>query len=71
MSNVDLAKLQRYIKECVDKFNEFKKAGINPELLVIYIQHMTRLNKAEVKAMLKAQDDFYNTLLSKKVMEEL
>ena len=68
---VNLNKLEDHMKEVVQKFNEFKKAGIDEELMIIYIMHKTKLSKDKVKQMLKSQADFYSSLVAEKVMEKL
>ena len=68
---VNLNKLEDHMKEVVKKFNEFKKSGINKEIMIIYIADKTRLPKGKVKEMLKSQEEFFKNLISEAVAEKI
>lgn len=59
------------MKEVVRKFRELQTAGIDSELLIIYIADKTKLSKRDVIAMLSAQEDFYTKLITNEVADRI
>lgn len=69
--SVNLNKLEDHMKEIVRKFNEYKKSGIDEEIMIIYIADKTRLPKSKVKQMLNCQQEFYDKLIQDEVAEKI
>jgi len=66
-----ISALERRLKEVKEKFDALKELGMNEELLIVYLQHKTKLSRKKVKEMLKETEEFFNKLVSKEVAEEL
>ena len=71
MTNGRIDKLSQQLKEVKEAFDDWQNSGINPELLVIWIMHKTKMPKSKVKDMLHAQKDFFNNLIKEEVVERL
>ena len=69
--SVNLNKLEDHMKDVVKKFNELKKAGVDEELMIIYLADKTRLSKKDVKNLLEHQEEFYSKLLGEAVAEKI
>ena len=63
--------LNKRLKEVVNKFNEFKRIGIDDEILEIYLEKKTKLSKKKVKEFLKNYKEFYNKLIKEEMIEAL
>lgn len=63
VDNPKLKILSARLKSVAQKFDALKKAGMDEEILVIFIQDRTGLAKGKIKEMLKAQDEFFAKLL--------
>lgn len=66
-----LVRLSNRLKEVKKKFEALEKIGMDRELLLIYIQHKTKLSKGNVLKMLKAQKEFYAKLIKQEIVENL
>lgn len=69
--SVNLSKLEDHMKEVVKKFNELKKAGVDEEIMIIYLADKTHISKSNVRNLLKHQEEFYSKLLSDAVAEKI
>ena len=66
-----IADLEKRLKEVNEKFDALKKSGIDEEILIVYLQHKTRLPRKKIKQLLDETEDFFEKLISKEVAEKL
>ena len=66
-----ITQLEKRLKEVVEKFNALKEAGIDEELLIVYLQYKTKLPKKSIKELLNSMEEFFDKLVSKEVAEKL
>ena len=66
-----LEELNYRLKKVHEAYESMKQAGIDEELLVVWINSKTKLGKASVKEMLKSQEEFYQKLIKKQMLENL
>ena len=66
-----VAELSKNLKNMKEKFDALKKSGVNEELLIVWIMHATKYSKKDVKAMLDAQEEFFDKLIQKEVADKL
>lgn len=66
-----IADLEKRLKEVKEKFDALKKAGIDEELLIVYLQHKTKLPRKKIKQMIDETEEFFDKLISKEVAEKL
>lgn len=66
-----ISALEKRLKEVGEKFDALKKCGIDEELLIVYLQHKTKLPRKKIKQMLEETEDFFEKLVSKEVAEEI
>lgn len=59
------------LKKIKESFDLWKNSGLNQELLIIFIQHKTKLSKHQVKLMLSSMDDFFDKLITEEVTKNL
>ena len=63
------------VKKALEKFSEhyreLKAVCINQDILVAYLAMKTRLSMKSIKAILEAQDEFYEKLIVDAAMEGL
>jgi hypothetical protein len=60
--------LNKRLEEITKAFDEWKLAGLDEELLTIFIAHKTKLSKNKVVSMLRAQEEFVNKLKTKQLL---
>lgn len=58
--------LNKRLKEVKDRFDDLVNAGLNQEILIVYLISKTKLSRKKVKELLKNQKEFYDNL----IMEE-
>jgi len=68
---IEMEKLNRRLKETVDKFNSLKQSGIDEEILKIYLQHKTKLSMKDIDSVLKNVDKFYDKLMKHELIKNL
>ena len=66
-----LATLSKRLKEARDKFIDLKNCGVDSEILIVYLQHKTKLSRAKVIDFLKNVDDFYDKLVTEESVKNL
>jgi ADP-heptose:LPS heptosyltransferase len=66
-----ITKLEKRLKEIKETFEALKKAGVNEEILLAFIQMRTKMSRRDIKQMLNAQEEFYSNLISKEVADAL
>ena len=71
MTTDKIQTLNNRLKEVKRKFDDLKRSGMDEEILITWIKEKTHLSKGEVKLMLNAQQDFYNRLVKKAILDEL
>jgi hypothetical protein len=60
--------LNKRLEEITKAFDEWKSAGLDEELLTIFISHKTKISKKRVEDMLRAQEEFVNKLKTKQLL---
>ena len=71
MTTDKLVALSNRLKEIKEKFEALQELGIDKDILICYIRDKTRLSKGDIILMLKAQQEFYNKLIKKAIIEKL
>lgn len=69
MTTDKITTLSNRLKEVKEKFDALKKSGIDEDILITWIKEKTHLNKADVKRMLNAQEDFYHRLIKESIIK--
>ena len=67
----ELASLNERLRKVVEGMNVLKEAGIDEEILQIYICYKTKLSKKQVNLVLKSHEEFYEKLVKKMAMKKL
>lgn len=71
MTTDKLVTLSNRLKEVKEKFEALQECGIDKDILVSYVKDKTRLSKGDVLKMLKAQQEFYDKLIKKAIIDGL
>ncbi len=71
MSLQELKRIRKALEDTVRAYGELQKCGVSREVLVAYLVVKTKMSARRINKMLNAQDDFYNTLLTKEAGELL
>ena len=71
MTEDKITTLNKRLKEILEKFEAFKKAGMDEDILKTYIKAKMKISDKAVEKFLKTFDDFYNGLVKKAIIEEL
>ena len=66
-----LATLSKRLKEARDKFIDLKNCGIDEEILIVYLQHKTKMSRAKVVDFLNNVEDFYDKLVTEESVKTL
>jgi len=66
-----IKELTRNLQKIKEAYENWKKAGLNEELLIIYIADKTRMPKKDVQKMLFFQDKFFDELINKEMEKKL
>lgn len=59
------------LKKVIEGFNTMKHFGLDEEILICWLRIKTGLSLKDLKLMLKSQEEFYDKLLSKNVLNLL
>ncbi len=59
------------LKRLVEGIETMKHFGLDNDILIFWLCHKTKLSKKDVQLMLKSQEEFYNKLLKKNIIENL
>ncbi len=59
------------LKKLIEGIELMKHYGLDNEILIAWLCQKTRLPKTEVILMLKSQEEFYNRLMKKDIVEAL
>lgn len=66
-----IKRLNKQLKEVKQKYDALKKCGIDEEILIVWLQHKTHLNKKKITELLKDVDIFFNKLIKNAIVDEL
>ncbi len=59
------------LKKLIEGIETMKHFGLDNDILTSYLCHKTKLSKRDVQLMLKSQEEFYNKLMKKNIIENL
>ncbi len=59
------------LKKLIQGIETMKHFGLDEEILISWLCHKTKLSKKDVQIMLRSQEEFYNRLLKKNIIENL
>ena len=59
------------LKKLIEGIETMKHFGLDEGILIAWLCHKTKLSKKDVQLMLKSQDEFYNKLMKKNIIENL
>ena len=68
---METKELSKRLKETKEAFDVMRKAGINEEVLIIYLIYKTKLPRKKVMEMLNHQKEFYENLVNKEFLEKV
>jgi len=59
------------LKQLIQGIETMKHFGLDNEILISWLCYKTKLPKKDVQLMLKSQEEFYNRLMKKNIIENL
>lgn len=59
------------LKKLVEGIETMKRFGLDEEILISWLIHRLRVSEKEARSIIKCQEDFYNRLIKKSIIEKL
>ena len=59
------------LKKLVEGVETMKHFGLDNDILVSWLCYKTKLSKKDIQLMLKSQEEFYNKLMKRNIIENL
>ncbi len=59
------------LKQLIQGIETMKNFGLDEDILVSWLCYKTKLSKKDVQLMLKSQEEFYNKLVKRNILENL